>query len=116
MTAPAQVSNVPDLIIPTGRVTLQTGTEVRAVVQIDHETELDVLLPAGTQYFLEIGRVFKARWRPSAGPTEPDGIWSFWCEVGAERAWLETDGTSWQINHSIVPPDAQAQPGTPLDS
>lgn len=114
MTTPTSlVSSVPDLVIPSGRIILQTVAEGRAAIQVDELNELNVLLPAGTQYLLEIGKTFLARWRPGL---TPNGIWSFWCEVGNEKAWLETDGTSWQINHTIAPPDAQAQPGTPLES
>lgn len=109
MTAPR---GVPDLIIPNGRIQLQTVAEGRAVIEINEAEELEVIIPAGTTYFLNIGKTFVARWRPG---TTVEGLWSFWCEVGSEKAWLETDGTSWQINHSIAAPDG-TQPHTPLGS
>lgn len=107
MTAPI---TSPDLIIPVGRIFLRTVAEGRAVIEINELEELEVILPAGTAYVLEIGKVFVARWRPS---DTPEGIWSFWAEVGKEKAWLETDGTSWQINHSLASPDG-AQQTSPL--
>lgn len=80
---------------------LRTVVEGAGALQVNEVEELEVIFPAETKYFLEIGKTFLARWRP--GLTS-DGIWSFWCEVGSEKAWLETDGTNWQINLSIPAP------------
>jgi hypothetical protein len=92
----------PDLIIPSGKITLYTVIEGPGKLQTGEDEFLDVTFPADTEYFLSIGKVFRARWRPGINPA---GIWSFLAEVGSELAWIEADIEGWTINYSLKIPD-----------
>jgi hypothetical protein len=108
---PTPIVAPPDLIIPTGELRLRTVTQGRAVIEVDEDSELEVILPSGTEYLLPIGQCLRARWRSAV--LFPSGIWSFLCIVGDEIYWLEENavGDGWVINHNLPRlEDVSAQP------